>query len=61
MIVVAMPVVHEHVHQRACCEDQPGQPGQDVGTMFGDEEKPSDQREPDQHDLETRSPGAAVV
>jgi hypothetical protein len=45
MMMATVPVMHEHVHQRACREEQPGQPGQDVGPVLGNQEKPANEGE----------------
>jgi len=44
-----MPVMHEHVHQRACREQQPRQPGQYVGPMLGNQEKSAHEGKDEQY------------
>jgi hypothetical protein len=56
-----MPVMHEHVHQRACREEQPGQPGQHVGPVLGNQEKRTNEGEHEQPQLNPWSPSAFVV
>ena len=52
MITVSVPAMHKQVHERAGRKEQPRQPRQHVGLMFGNKEETSDQREPDQDKLE---------
>ena len=49
MIMPAVPVMHEHVHERACRQEQPRQPGQDVRPVLGKEEKSADEGKGEEH------------
>jgi hypothetical protein len=49
VLMASMPVVHEHVHQRASRQEQPGQIRDEMRAMFGHNEKPADDGEQDEY------------
>jgi hypothetical protein len=61
MIMVAMPAMHEHVHERARRQEQPRQPGHDVRAVLGNQEECADDAKCKQHQPDPRAPGALVV
>jgi hypothetical protein len=49
MIMATVPAMHENVHERACRQEQPRQPGQDVGPVLGNQEKSADDGKGEEH------------
>ena len=52
-LMTSMPMVHEHVHQRARRQEQPGQIRDEMRAMLGDDEETADDREHDEYLLAT--------
>jgi hypothetical protein len=49
VVMASMPVVHEHVHQRARGEEQPGQIRDEMRAMLGHDEETDDDDEQDEY------------
>jgi|SRR6266567_4560484 len=45
MLMTSMSMVHEHVHQRARRQEQPGQIRDEMRAMLGEDEETADDRE----------------
>jgi len=61
MIIATVPVMHEHVHEWACRQKQPRQPGQDVRPVLGNQEKSADDGKGEEHYFHLWAPSALVV
>jgi hypothetical protein len=61
MIMATVPVMHEEVHERACREEQPRQPGQDMRPVLGKQKKSSDDGKGKERELHPWAPSALVV
>jgi hypothetical protein len=53
MLMTSMSMVHEHVHQRARRQEQPGQIRDEMRAMLGDDEETADDREQDEYLFDT--------
>ena len=53
MLMTSMSMVHEHVHQRARRQEQPGQIRDEMRAMLGDDEESADDREQDEYLFDT--------
>ena len=49
MLMTSMSMVHEHVHQRARCQEQPGQIRDEMRAMLGHNEETADDGEQDEY------------
>src|SRR6266571_1578396 len=49
VMVLPVPVMHEHVHQWARRQEQPGQVRNEMGAMFGNNEEAADDGEQNEH------------
>ena len=49
LLMASMPVMHEHVHQRARRQKEPGQIRDEMRTMLGDNEETADDGEQDEY------------
>jgi hypothetical protein len=61
MIMAIVPVMHKHVHEWACRQEQPWQPGQDVRPVLGNQEKGAYDGKGDEHYLHSWVPSALFV
>ena len=61
VIMATVSVMHENVHQRTCRQEQPRQPGQDVHSVLGKEEKNADEGKGEEHQLHPWAQSTLVV
>lgn len=45
-MMTTMAAMHEHVHQRACQQNEPREEGKHMGAMLGEEKNRPNNREP---------------
>jgi hypothetical protein len=60
-MVAAVPVVHEHVHQWARRQEQPGQVGDEMGAMLGNDEEAADDGKHNENLLHSSSDDVSLL
>jgi hypothetical protein len=54
MAMTAVAAMHEHVHEWACEQRQPNKDSEDMRAVFSEQERATDDQEPDQNEPRPR-------